>query len=210
MRFVMAGLVCMLAGAPLAAQDPAPATPSRAMPTALRDNRWALGFGVFGGGGFGVGYTNMTSARTAFTIDVDVDGYGFMGDIERNDTVLAERRGASVYASVAPGFRRYTAGRGAVASYFAGRLPIGINGQGYEDEDEEGLTSYGRWTPFVGAEAGWGLEWFPTDALSLRGEFVLGARYGYEYQFGADSSESRQHNLSVDIGGSGLSASLWF
>lgn len=201
-------IAVLLMAAPVAAQQ---TVPSRTMPTALRDGRWALSFGVYGGGGFGVAYSKMTSARNAFTIDVDVAGRGAMSDISRNDTVFAEERRVSVSASVAPGFRRYTHGRDVVASYFAGRLPLGVLGAGQESETEDGLISYGRWTPFIGAEAGWGLEWFPTDAFSLRGEIVVGARYSYEFETApAGATERRQHELTFGVGRSGLAASIWF
>jgi len=208
MRSLAAALLLTVLAVPVAAQQ---TTTARALPSELRDGRWALSFGASLGGGF-LGYTNMTSSRTAFTLDLSASGGFLTGENEEADTIVSTRESAQVFATIQPGLRWYGRGRGDVASYVGAHLILGVEGYYNELQDEDDVRSSQSWAPVGGIGAGIGLEWFVTDALSLRGEIGASADYSYRYSERVDLSveQTREHSVRGRIGTTGLAATLWF
>ena len=203
----MAPLALLLATALLATVADA----SAQLPAALRDGRRVLSFGALTGGGGIVGYSVMTSSRNAFTIDFMADGSFLTGESSLNDVTTAEQDAVSFDVFVAPGFRRYMAGRGDVASYVAARALLGFEGQINESTDGAGTVSRTEsWAPVGGAAVGFGFEWFVTDEMSLRGEVALDGTYTYRSQSASNGSENVTQVIDFGLGQSAIVFSIWF
>ena len=210
-RTFLLSMTTILLAAPLSAQQPAP---TRTLPAELRAGRWGISAGVFGGGGT-LGWFRMTSSRNAFTLDLTASGEALLGETEHSEFNTTTTDRLIVRASVEPGFRRYGAGRGDVASYFAGNLALGVEGSVFETENEqEDYYSYSEaWSPFGGIGMGIGVEWFPTDALSLRAQVGGNAEYMWRAaraNGGSGVEERTEHIIRAGIGTTGLAASIWF
>lgn len=212
-RRSVVGLLMVLASASAGAGQEVAATPgARALPAELRDGRWAISFGVFTGGG-ALGWSRMVSRRSAFTLDFAGTAAVGLAELQQ-DSLTHDRNALTASLSLAPGIRRYLSGRGEVASFFAMRVPVGVDVRISEIDDESGSARLERWAPSVGLQLGLGIEWFPTDALSLRGELVAGGSYSYavaeQRSFSGATLEERDHSLTLGLGRSGLAAALWF
>ena len=191
--FGIALIVSLVVAAPAAAQ----------VPHAVRDGRQALSFGVLTNGSGMIGYSLMLSPRTALTIDAQADAA--LGSVEQVDF---DRDTFQLEALLAPGLRHYMSGRGPVASYLAGRALFGLDGTvvrtttaGTTERDE-------FWTPMAGGALGFGLEWFVTDAMSLRGEAALEGTYRWSSNDGPP--ESSTSTLHLGLGQSQLALSILF
>ena len=203
---IVATMLCVLA-TPLAAQQ---AVPARGLPPELREGRWGVSFGVFSGGG-SLGLFRMTSVRNALTLDVRAHGHVALTESE-DATRVVDQEQANFRVSIEPGFRRYGAGRGEVASFFAANAVLGVEGHVYETETVGYYRSSQTYAPFGGVGAGLGVEWFATDALSLRAQVGGVVEYSYRYSETTDSpvEQRREHIIRGNIGGAGLSGSIWF
>lgn len=191
----------VLTAVPLAAQE------GRPLPAELRDGRRSLSFAMFTGGGTAIGLGFMMSSRTAFTLDLQADASIGRSEVADGEVVVNEREDWHLRLAVAPGFRRYMAGRGDVASYVAGRLLLGVDGA-----SSATTTRRARfWAPRAGTALGFGLEWFVTDAMSLRGEAVVDAAFRYSHRTAdPDGSEDTSWRLDAGLGQSALALSIWF
>ena len=179
-------------------------------PAALRDGRRALSFGVLTGGGGMIGLSMMTSARTAFTLDFQAAGMLSTSETTDNDVSLGEGETLIASVTVAPGFRRYMAGRGDVASYIGMRALLGFSSNINESTAADGtVTRTEQWGPHAGAAAGFGLEWFVTDEMSLRGEVVFDATYDYRKATN-DTREQTVQQISAGLDQSAVVFSIWF
>ena len=202
---------CLAAALFLAAMLSSTADVAAQRPAALRDARRALSFGVLTGGGGVVGYSVMTSARTAFTIDFMADGSLLTSESSMNDVATGKADAVSLDVFLAPGFRRYMGGRGEVASYVAGRALFGFETQITESVNAGGEVFRNESSsPSGGAAAGFGLEWFVTDEMSLRGEVALDATYTYRRQSTSAGAENVSHLIDFGLGQSAVVFSIWF
>src|SRR5688500_17819308 len=130
-------LALLLATALLATADAA----SAQRPAALRDGRRALSFGVLTGGGGTIGLTMMTSARNAFTLDFQADGLLATSETTEGDVSQGESELLIASVTLSPGFRRYMAGRGEVASYVGARALLGFSSSINESTAPDGTVS---------------------------------------------------------------------
>lgn len=179
-------------------------------PAALRDGRRALSFGVLTGGGGMIGFSMMTSARTAFTLDFQANGLLTTSETTDNDVSIGESEVLIASVTLAPGFRRYMAGRGDVASYVGARALFGFTSNINESTAADGtVTRSENWGPHAGAAAGFGLEWFVTDEMSLRGEVVLDAIYDYSKSTNG-SREQTVQQIQAGLDQSAVVFSIWF
>ena len=193
---------------PLGAQESEP--DSAAWPAALREGQWGLSFGIFEGGSAAVGFHRMTTPRTAFTFD-------FSGSVDTGNRVeesdsFPSREVTSVQTnlSLQPGLRRYLAPGGSTATFGFVEGLIGVSGYFYQTPTDERRS----WAPVAGASAGLGIEWFVTDALSLRGEAGLSATYSWYSTKDEDTYwgdvETRTTNFRFGLYRSGIAATIHF
>ena len=180
-------------------------------PAAVRDGRRALSFGVLTGGGGMVGFSLMASARTAFTLDFTADGALLTAETAQDDVTTGEQDAVSFDFFFAPGFRRYMGGRGEVASFIAMRALLGFEGQIDETTDGAGTVFRNEsWSPSAGAALGFGLEWFVTDEMSLRGEVAVDGTYTRLSQSNSNEAEVVSSILDFGLGQSAVVFSIWF
>lgn len=67
------------------------------------------------------------------------------------------------------------------------------------------------WSPTGGAALGFGLEWFASDAMSLRGEVTLDGTYTYRKgSYSSGGGEDVSHRIDVGLGQSALAFSIHF
>lgn len=201
-------LLLALMASPLAAQQ---ATTSGTRPPELRDGRWGLSFGV-GYDGAGVGFSHMMSARTAFTMDLRGHGSYTLAETEQADTIVEQREHVDFRVTVSPGFRRYGSGRGEVASFVGAHAILGFEGYSSEHDREVAYYYHRRLAPLGGLGFGVGLEWFVTDALSLRGQIGANATYTYREHESVDNAvtQTREHSIQGNLGPTGVTATFWF
>ena len=180
-------------------------------PAALRDGRRALSFNVLTSGGAGLGYSMMVTPRTAFTIDFNGDAVLVGSDRSTNDVVEGGEDRFDGEITVAPGFRRYMAGRGEVASYIAGKALLGFAASIEETTAADGTELRSEdWNPLAGGAFGFGLEWFVTDEMSLRGEVALDATWERRSSSTSADSEVTTTVIRAGLGQSGIAFSIWF
>lgn len=199
--------LALLAIAILASADDAAAQ----RPAAVRDGRRALSFNVLAAGGAGLGYTLMVTPRTAFTIDFNGSAMLRTSETGESGVLESESDHFNGQVTIAPGFRRYMAGRGDVASYVAGRAMLGAYSSIMESRLADGTgTRTESWSPFAGGAAGFGLEWFVTDEMSLRGETALDVTWEYRHDKNNADREQTSTILRAGLGQSAVTFSIWF
>ncbi|HEX6589968.1 MAG TPA: hypothetical protein VF039_13270 [Longimicrobiales bacterium] len=188
-----------------------PLDASAQRPSALRDGRRALSFNVLTSGGAGLGYSVMLSPRSAFTIDFNGDVSLISTENSTDDAVTGETDSFDGEITLAPGYRRYMAGRGEVASYIAAKALLGFASSINENTAVDGsVTRVEQWSPLAGAALGFGLEWFVTDEMSLRGEIALDGTWEYRNSSNSSGSEQTSHVIEAGLGQSGIAFSIWF
>jgi hypothetical protein len=182
-----------------------PTVASGQLPSELRDGRRALSMGLLANDGANVGFSLMLTSRTALTLDISGNA-ALLSDedaAQESDQFVGQ-------AFLAPGFRHYMAGRGDVASYLAGRALLGFETMVRETTDDAGETSRTEMSaPSAGGAVGFGLEWFATDALSVRGEVVLDATWT-RATADNDGLEQETTSLRAGLGQSALTISILF
>ena len=205
---VMRGFGVVALATTLLAADPSAV--SAQLPGELRDGRRALSMGLLADSGATVGFSIMLTSRTALTIDVMGSATLSSAEAEQGGVSAGETDAFLANVHFAPGVRRYMAGRGDVASFVALRALLGYETFVRETTDPDGTVDRTeRRIPSVGGAAGFGLEWFATDAMSVRGEVVLDGTYRRSTEeFG--NVEQRFTSMRVGLGRSALTVSILF
>lgn len=205
--FVAGG--CGLAPSGVSAQETA-ADAASEWPTALREGRWGLSFGLFEGGAARVGFQQMTSPRGAFTFEFSGSAETTSRVEEGDSMPTFEHSAVNVQLSLRPGIRRYLEPGGSTASFGFVEGVVGVSGWYNESSGRESR----QWSPMAGAAGGLGIEWFVTDALSLRGEAGVSALYSWynartDDPVGGDR-ETRVSSLRFGLYRSGIAATIHF
>lgn len=150
---VFLGALLLATTLPAAAQDPAAARGDRSIVLDV-------------GGDPSVGYWTRRGDRTDVGISLGLQ-------LDHQDVEDSDRSFASI--TLTPARKRYLSPRGPLASYAYYGLPLSYGWNSSSNDDNR----FSNQKFSVGALAGWGLEWFPAEWVSVGGH--IGGRIGASY-----------------------------
>lgn len=175
-----------------AAQGPAAAT--------LVEGRRSIQLGGIDNGSASFGFWKMRDARTNLGIVIDAN----LG-INRTSSDNTDTHDTSIGFgfNAGPELRRYTDIGGRVAPYgfVGGSVGANVNRSSTQDDSET------RWTARVGARAGLGAEYFPTESLSIGGQMGVGAGFNYDPEPFEDGT---RWSLGLGTFGASIMAAIYF
>lgn len=211
-RLIAAAAALVLAS-PARAQDAPPADSAADPPNALRRGTWSLSFAAPGYSGSGermeLGVWEMVGPRTnlGLTLEVNVSGY----DRETGGGgQQAEQTDASTSVLLGLAARQYVRAESSIAPFVQGRV-FGRGGYGRRESSGYEETTRGMG---VGAEAAFGVEWFPVRSFSVAGHTGARLQFSRSEQTvtGPEDQEQRAeyHYASFQTFTSALSVQIYF
>jgi hypothetical protein len=210
---LMAAAAALVLASPAHAQDAPPADSAAAPPNALQKGAWSLSFSAPGytGGGERVefGVWEMVGPRTnlGLTLEVNVSGY----DRETEGAGQGgEQTDASTSVLLGLAARQYMRAGRTIAPFVQGR----VFGRGsYSRRESSGYEETQRGAG-AGAEAAFGVEWFPVRSFSVSGHTGARLQFNRSEQDLTDPMDQEQraenHYFSFQTFTSALSVQIYF
>ena len=170
---------------------------------------WALGVALPSSGGSSFSLWKIRSPTTAVGLEIGISWSYADSTDNADDPDPTTLQTHSLYLQLRPTIKHYRPLHDRIATFTYGQVGAGF--RGYK-QDSDPYTQHGSSSGNIGLALGLGIEWFPSQRISLGGQtgLRLGYRYGQYDTRGYNNRSSKNWSLYLRTFQSKVEALMYF